>query len=54
MTREQERIKFAKKQELAKGYGLVCGLIAALKTVEKNEEIVKALEELKEVLEKNL
>ena len=56
MTREKERLKFEKKTDLNRVYGLVSGLLLGLKVIPNSDKagLVSVLEEVKEILSKQI
>jgi len=56
MTREAERLKWQKKFELNRAYGLIKGITYTIKNCEdfNKEGLVKGLEEVEEILKKHM
>lgn len=55
MTREAERLKWQKRFELNRAYGLINGITYTIKNCEdfNKERFVKVLEEVEEILKKH-
>lgn len=55
MTREAERLKWQKKAELCRAYGLIQGITHAIKCWENfnKDGLIKVLEEVEEILKKH-
>jgi hypothetical protein len=53
MTREQDRLKFQKKANLNRAYGIILGLIEGIQTMPNHnkEGLIKALEEVRDIIE---
>jgi hypothetical protein len=56
MTREQERLKWQKKAELCKAYGLIKGITEGIKAFDNynKQGLISALEEVREILKKHV
>lgn len=54
MTKEQERLKFEKKLDLTRAYGLVKGILGVIKSCDGHDKagLILVLEEVEEILKK--
>ncbi len=56
MTREQERLKWQKKAELNRAYGIIKGITEGVKGFDdyNKQGLISALEEVREILKKHV